>query len=258
MFYSGFISNQIKVAYCRCEVTNEFIHKCWVCFGNKCCFVFFICNKTFTALLPNDQPACVMIFRKDLHLLGIYLKLTIQINPALMKVLLLNYFLTLPGRQYRARRLCCFDSRIKTPQKLSKNIWLPSLKKGRIYCRSVAKRNLVLIALYQFNPRIPNLYFVLFDRFSHHLPHFSNQTEKRKWEMVLYCTMWSLAPCLLLWWRWTKKEIILRRKIPYANVFCKIYHIDFKGQSPSIGQWHAHQCLTIDLNQAYKNCEFIL
>lgn len=68
LFYSGFISKQIKVAYCRCAVTNEFIHKCWVCFGNKCCFVFFICNKTFTALLPNDQPACVMIFRKDLHL----------------------------------------------------------------------------------------------------------------------------------------------------------------------------------------------
>lgn len=68
LFYSGFISKQIKVAYCRCAVTNEFIHKCWVCFGNKCCFVFFICNKTFIALLPNDQPACVMIFRKDLHL----------------------------------------------------------------------------------------------------------------------------------------------------------------------------------------------
>lgn len=29
-------------------------------FWKKCCFIFFICNKTFTALLPN-YPACVMI-----------------------------------------------------------------------------------------------------------------------------------------------------------------------------------------------------
>lgn len=37
-----------------CAVTNEFVHKCWVCFGKKRCFVFFICNKTFTAPLAYD------------------------------------------------------------------------------------------------------------------------------------------------------------------------------------------------------------
>lgn len=70
-----------------------------------------------------------------------------------------------------------------------------NLKKGRIYCRSVAKRDFVLIALYQFNPSITSLmYFFLFDRFSHFSPNISDHKLKKKHngEMALYCTMCRL------------------------------------------------------------------
>ncbi len=33
-------------------------------FWIKCCFVFFICNKTFTALLAIDEPAFVVTLEK--------------------------------------------------------------------------------------------------------------------------------------------------------------------------------------------------
>lgn len=40
---------------------KDFVFKCWLCFWGGKLFCLFICNKTFTALLPNEWAVCALI-----------------------------------------------------------------------------------------------------------------------------------------------------------------------------------------------------